>query len=168
MSVDCPSRALVIDIEPKNQEGSLIIALPRGLLDSTYGDEDDSFFIIIDGEEVDATELDKNQEIRVIEIPIAKGSSNIEIISAFLVSQSDNPLKISPCGVGREKQSPYYQLLSPLQQFKAGYESDDIICKEGLELAIKREHRHHPICLKPDSLPILIQRGFAMEIQYAE
>lgn len=168
MNVDCPSRTLIIDIEPKNQDGALIIALPRGLLDSTYGDEDDSFFVIVDGEEVNSLELETDQEVRVIQIPFAKDSSRIEIISAFLVSQSDDPMKISPCGTGREKQSPFYQLLSPLQQEKAGYQPDEVICKEGLELAIKSQRVHHsPLCLKHNTLPILIQRGFAMEIVYA-
>jgi len=56
---------------------------------------------------------------------------------------------------------------SPLQQFKSGIEADKIICKQGLELVIKSERRHHPICVTPTTKSKLIQMGFALPIRNA-
>ena len=47
----------------------------------------------------------------------------------------------------------------PLKQFKAGIQIDEITCKKGLELVIKSDHRHHPMCVKPETKTKLIERG---------
>ncbi|WP_179366227.1 sialidase family protein [Nitrosarchaeum sp. AC2] len=57
--------------------------------------------------------------------------------------------------------------LSPLKQIEFGISPDEITCKEGLELLIKTDHRHHPICVTPDTKSKMIQRGLAMTIQTA-
>ena len=49
----------------------------------------------------------------------------------------------------------------PLKQFKAGIQIDEITCKKGLELVIKSDHRHHPMCVKPETKTKLIERGLA-------
>jgi|SRR5579885_113780 len=55
-----------------------------------------------------------------------------------------------------------YKILSPLQQFKLGTVASDVICKEGLQLVIKTKDGS-PVCIKPDSVHILIYRGWAKE-----
>jgi len=48
----------------------------------------------------------------------------------------------------------------PLQQFKSGIRIEQISCKEGLEIAIKKSN-WQPLCLTPDTKEKLIQRGWA-------
>lgn len=55
--------------------------------------------------------------------------------------------------------------ISPLQQFKSGIQADEIVCKEGLELVIKSEHRHQPMCVKPSTKSKMIQMGLALPIR---
>jgi hypothetical protein len=49
---------------------------------------------------------------------------------------------------------------TPLKQFKSGIPSEQISCKEGLEIALKKNN-WHPLCLTPDTKEKLIQRGWA-------
>jgi hypothetical protein len=51
----------------------------------------------------------------------------------------------------------------PLKQIKSGILIDEIKCKEGLELVIKKEHRYHPMCVKPETKIKLIERGWTKE-----
>lgn len=55
--------------------------------------------------------------------------------------------------------------MSPLKQFRSGILADEIVCKEGLELVIKSEHRHHPMCVKPSTKSKMIQMGLALPIR---
>jgi len=50
------------------------------------------------------------------------------------------------------------EIPSPLKQIKAGVPSDEVKCKDGLILAI-RTSNDLPICVKPDSLNKMIERG---------
>lgn len=59
------------------------------------------------------------------------------------------------------------EYVSPLKQLTSGIQPDEIICKDGLKLVIKTDHRHHPICVNPDTKSKMIQRGLAMTIQIA-
>jgi hypothetical protein len=52
---------------------------------------------------------------------------------------------------------------SPLKQFKSGIEPKDVTCKQKLELVIKKEHRYHPMCVKPETKIKLIERGWIAE-----
>jgi hypothetical protein len=53
--------------------------------------------------------------------------------------------------------------LSPLKQSKSGIATKDVTCKEGLRLAIKAEDGS-PACIKPDTVNVLIERGWAKQI----
>ena len=162
LTIDCPSRVMVLDIEPTKTEGILTIVIPRLLLDSKYGYEDDSFFILVDGQEVEFSEIENNLEVRVMEIPFSKNSSQIEIIVTILISQSNDPLKISPCGAGGTEKSPFYQLLSPLKQFKSGIPVNQILCNKNLVLIQKYDNS--PVCVKPFTAEKLIERGSHMNL----
>jgi len=49
---------------------------------------------------------------------------------------------------------------SPRDQFLQGIVTEDIVCKEGLELVFKSTN-NHPACVKPSSVEKLIERGWA-------
>lgn len=52
---------------------------------------------------------------------------------------------------------------SPLLQFKSGISAKDVKCTLGFELILKTEN-NSPICVKPDTSKILIERGWATPI----
>ncbi|GEM_PF-3825841 len=52
------------------------------------------------------------------------------------------------------------ELGTPLQQFKSGVTTQNITCKEGFVLAIKKQG-HRPACVSPDTIPKLVLRGWS-------
>ena len=82
---DTNTTSLIIDITV-SEDGSLNVTLPRNIIDSTYEEQDDVFYILIDGEEVMHTETtDENN--RTLTIPITKGSRQIEIIGTETINE---------------------------------------------------------------------------------
>ncbi|RDJ30992.1 MAG: hypothetical protein DWQ18_04665 [Crenarchaeota archaeon] len=75
---DSDSKSLIISVHTVG-DGQLSIDIPRKLLDSKNGTEDDDFFVLIDGQEEDFDEKifpDK----RILSIKFLEGSEEIEII----------------------------------------------------------------------------------------
>lgn len=60
-------------------------------------------------------------------------------------------------------------LLPPLQQFKSGVSINEIKCKEGLQLVMKKTNGN-PSCLRPATVATLIERGWAVHVlpEYVE
>ncbi len=52
------------------------------------------------------------------------------------------------------------KIISPLKQFMAGINANDVECKEGLQQVIKSSN-NSPACVTPATMPILIERGWA-------
>jgi hypothetical protein len=73
---------IVLNIVLENaQDGTLEISIPRELIDTKIGEEDDDFFVLIDGLQVPYTEtVDDN--IRTLFISFDEGTRIIEIIGA--------------------------------------------------------------------------------------
>ncbi|EPA04486.1 hypothetical protein BG20_I2303 [Candidatus Nitrosarchaeum limnium BG20] len=53
-------------------------------------------------------------------------------------------------------------ILSPLKQFNSGILADEIQCKEGFQLIIKSNDKS-PACVKPQSVAVLLIRGWSMQ-----
>ena len=85
ITADVEGTALIIDIETTS-DGVLTITLPRALIDAKTDGEDDSFFVLIDGEEVDVEEETTPTE-RTLTIPFTDGATQIEIIGTFIVPE---------------------------------------------------------------------------------
>lgn len=58
-------------------------------------------------------------------------------------------------------------IMSPLEQFRSGISTNDIVCKEGLYLAIKSNNLE-PTCLKAGTISKLASRGFFYGINASE
>ena len=82
---DTNTTSLMIDITV-SEDGSLNVTLPRNIIDSTYEEQDDVFYILIDGEEVMHTET-VTEDCRTLTIPITKGSRQIEIIGTSTINE---------------------------------------------------------------------------------
>ncbi len=80
MHTNPEANTLIIDIEADN-DGYLDITLPRMLIDSLMPNgDDDAFFVLIDGEEVQYMETSTTDDSRMLRIDFIAGSSQIEII----------------------------------------------------------------------------------------
>lgn len=81
---DDDSNALIIQLE-EAIGGNLVISIPRDIIDAKLGDnEDDVFFVLIDGLEVAYGE-DSNEHERVLTILLPRGASIIEIIGTHWI-----------------------------------------------------------------------------------
>ena len=77
------SMSMVISIE-STDNGVLTITIPRGLVDSRINSQDDSFFVLIDGEEIAFQEIRSTPADRTLSIPFREGSKEIEIIGTWI------------------------------------------------------------------------------------
>ncbi|MGI0003709.1 MAG: PEFG-CTERM sorting domain-containing protein [Candidatus Nitrosotenuis sp.] len=85
-----PDKSLIITIETTG-DGELTVILPRGLIDAKLGPdgqsgEDDSFFVLVDGAEVDFDETTTSDD-RTLTIPFEDGATEIEIIGTFVIPE---------------------------------------------------------------------------------
>jgi len=82
---DLDAVSLLIDIEAIDN-GAIILTIPRSVLDSTINDNDDEFFVLVDGEEVDFEEITTSTD-RTLTIEFLAGSEQIEIIGTFVIPE---------------------------------------------------------------------------------
>lgn len=66
--------------------GELSITLPRTAIDAKIGDNDDDFFVLVDGNEV-SFEENTTTTNRILKIPFPEGAEEIEIIGTFVVPE---------------------------------------------------------------------------------
>ena len=82
---DVDANSLIVTIEATN-DGSLTLTIPRSVMDAKFNGEDDEFFVLVDGEEVDFEET-KTASDRTITIQFPAGAEEIEIIGTFVVPE---------------------------------------------------------------------------------
>ena len=82
---DMDAKSLLIYIETTDN-GSITLTIPRSVLDATINGEDDEFFVLVDGEEVDFEEITTSTD-RTLTIEFLAGSEQIEIIGTFVVPE---------------------------------------------------------------------------------
>ena len=82
---DVNAKSLIATIEATN-DGSLTITIPRSVMDAKFNGEDDEFFVLVDGEEVDFDET-KTSTARTLTIEFPAGAEEIEIIGTFVVPE---------------------------------------------------------------------------------
>jgi len=82
---DIEANSLIVSIDATN-DGSLTLTIPRSILDATMNGEDDDFFVLVDGEEVDFDETTTSTD-RTLTIAFPAGAEEIEIIGTFVVPE---------------------------------------------------------------------------------
>jgi predicted secreted protein with PEFG-CTERM motif len=85
MEIDMDSNSLVIEVDVTDN-GSISVTLPRDVIDATNNGDDDDFFVIVDGEEVDFQET-KTSTDRTLTIEFPAGAEEIEIFGTFVVPE---------------------------------------------------------------------------------
>jgi predicted secreted protein with PEFG-CTERM motif len=91
-----PDKSLIVTIETTSSctapgDCQLTVTLPRGLIDARLGPDgrsgaDDSFFVLLDGTEVQFDETTTSED-RTLTIPFEDGSTEIEIIGTFVIPE---------------------------------------------------------------------------------
>jgi len=82
---DVDANSLIIRIEATD-DGSITLTIPRSVLDATINGEDDDFFVLVDGEEVDFDETTTSTD-RTLTIEFPAGAEEIEIIGTFVIPE---------------------------------------------------------------------------------
>ncbi|AFS82144.1 PEFG-CTERM sorting domain-containing protein [Candidatus Nitrosopumilus sediminis] len=82
---DVDANSLIISIDATN-DGSITLTIPRSVLDATINGEDDDFFVLVDGEEVDFEETVSSKD-RTLTIAFPVGAEEIEIIGTFVIPE---------------------------------------------------------------------------------
>jgi len=82
---DVDANSLIITIDAFD-DGQLTITLPRELIDAKIGDDDDDFFVLVDGEEVDFDETTTSTD-RTLVISFPAGAEEIEIIGTHVIPE---------------------------------------------------------------------------------
>ena len=87
MSINKNNLALIVIIESAD-DGSLLLDIPREMLDAKKQDNtDETFIILIDGIEVPYRETVTDSDSRIITINFEKGDSNMEIIGTTIIPE---------------------------------------------------------------------------------
>jgi len=85
ITADVEANSLLVSIQTTS-DGTLTITLPRELIDAKINGEDDSFFVLIDGEEVEFEEETTSAD-RTLTISFQDGAEEIEIIGTQIVPE---------------------------------------------------------------------------------
>ena len=85
VSPDIESKSLIINIDSLSN-GTLFIQLPRDVIDAKFDEDDDDFFVLIDGLETGFEET-KSINDRTLTIAFPAGTEEIEIIGTFVVPE---------------------------------------------------------------------------------
>lgn len=82
---DTEAQSLIVQIESISN-GTLSINLPRKVIDAKFGQNDDDFFVLVDGVETSFEET-KTNTARTLTIDYPKGTEEIEIIGTSVVPE---------------------------------------------------------------------------------
>ncbi|WP_420544769.1 PEFG-CTERM sorting domain-containing protein [Nitrosopumilus sp.] len=84
---DVDASSLIISIDATD-DGSLTLTIPRSVADALFENgDDDEFFVLIDGEEVEDFDEVKSSTERTLTIGFSAGAEEIEIIGTFVVPE---------------------------------------------------------------------------------
>jgi len=82
---DLDEKSLMVEIESISN-GTLVINLPREVIDAKFAGEDDSFIVLLDGLDVDFDESTARNE-RTLTIQFPEGTEDIEIIGTYVIPE---------------------------------------------------------------------------------
>jgi predicted secreted protein with PEFG-CTERM motif len=80
------SKTLTVNIQA-NDDGQITLNIPRSVLDSKNGNNDQSFVVLVDGEEKDTATETTTADTRTVTIPFTVGTEQIEIIGTWIVPE---------------------------------------------------------------------------------
>ncbi|MEM2759446.1 MAG: hypothetical protein QXU32_07010 [Nitrososphaerales archaeon] len=87
MQIDLDFHSLVINVENVQSPGKLTITLDRNLIDSKENENDDSFLVLIDGEEGFYDETASTPNERTLEIVVPSRAKVVEIFGTQVIPE---------------------------------------------------------------------------------
>ncbi len=85
-TLNVASKTLTVNIQA-NDDGQITLNIPRSVLDSKNGNNDQSFVVLVDGEEKDTDTETTTSDTRTVIIPFTAGTGQIEIIGTQIVPE---------------------------------------------------------------------------------
>ena len=85
MTADGEQNSVIIEID-STDDGQISVTLPRDVIDAKIGEDDDDFFVIVDGEEVDFEETVTATD-RTVTVEFPAGAETVEIIGTFAIPE---------------------------------------------------------------------------------
>ena len=85
-TINPASKTLVVNIQADN-DGQITLNIPRSVLDAKSGTNDNTFAVLIDGEEVQQFTDTPTADTRDVTIPFQAGSEKIEIVGTQIVPE---------------------------------------------------------------------------------
>ena len=82
---DVDSNSLIVGINA-NSAGTITLELPRSVLDAKMSNDDDEFFVLVDGEEMNFEES-VTKTHRTLTVSFPAGTEEIEIIGTFVIPE---------------------------------------------------------------------------------
>ena len=83
---DIESMSLIFSVDVIDSTGHLDVVFDRTFFDSIYDGVDDSFFILVDGDETISKETQTNSESRTLRIDVPSGTEELEVIGSIFNS----------------------------------------------------------------------------------
>ena len=88
---DTDSMSLIFYVDVTDSTGTLDVAFDRTFFDSIYVGEDDSFFVLADGDETVSREIQTTVNSRTLSIEIPSGTEELEIIGSVFGITTELP-----------------------------------------------------------------------------
>ena len=85
---DIESMSLIFSVDVTDSTGKLNVEFDRIFFDSIYDGVDDSFFILVDGDETISREIQKNSQSRILSIDVPSGTEELEVIGSVFDSST--------------------------------------------------------------------------------
>jgi len=153
--VDIPARAFMFVINA-TKDGQLSVDLPRKIIDSTRDGKDRPYFVSLGDptcchKRIKVDEIRNNSETRIVTINFTKGLKQVQLSGTFFVENNRRWIPMNP----------YNGEWSPLKQWQLGVDSQDVICKNDLQLIIKARD-DLPACVKNETIRKLVVRGWGI------
>ena len=155
--VDLPAKELIFAFNATDN-GQLTVQLQRKIIDSTRDGKDKPYLVFAGTQEtglnrINANEIQNNNETRTLAIDFTKADNQIGIVGTYFIENNSTSRGWNQFGA-----------FTPLQQYKKGFDAQDIICKQDLQLVIKSEDKTLA-CVKPDTVQKLVERGWGWAMQ---
>ena len=85
-TIDGSSKTLTVNLQ-STTDGQITLNIPRNVLDAKAGVKDDSFFVLVDGQEKDSFTDNPSASTRTLTIPFGAGAGQVEIIGTQAVPE---------------------------------------------------------------------------------
>ena len=94
IEADSEASSLFLTVDVTGSSGSLEVVLDRTFFDSKFEGIDDDFFVLIDGDFADFTEIETNSETRILNIEVPSGTEEVEIIGSSFGNSPEPPTPV--------------------------------------------------------------------------